>query len=575
MEQAINEFYNQVKRTCGDEVAEHVQIEIDKRNVVKLTGEVHTWQDVVDIGHIAGRLSGTKGVVNSIKTPEFQKMPNDYPAAEKTGREKGIIGKYDIVIIGGGITGASIARTLSKYNKSIVVLEKKNDVCEGASKANNGMIHSGYDSKTGSLKQRMCVKGNAMYTQWSKELDFKFNRCGSFVVAFDEEDEEYLNQFYERGKANGVPGIEILDGDEARKIEPLISPEVTKALWTPSAGYIETYEVVLALMENAIDNGVKLMTETEVAAIDTESQKATQVITNKGVIQAGCVINAAGIYADDIAEMVDDRFYTLHNRRGTLVLMDRKKRSFSPKCFVGTAPKNFTKGGGPMTTPDGNPFWGPSAIEVANKEDVGVSPQDIQFVMEKGKHLSPGINEKDIIRFFSGARPANYIEDFIIEPSEKIDNFIHVAGIQSPGVASAPAVGEYTEQIYLNLFPNTKRKENWNPIRKKQKPFRECTQEERDQLIKEDPKYGHIICRCETVTEAEIIRAIHGKVPATTVDAVKRRTRAGMGRCQAGFCGPRVVEILARELGVDSLEITKNGGDSRILVSKSRKEPEK
>ena len=253
------------------------------------------------------------------------------------------------------------------------------------------------------------------------------------------------------------------------------------------------------------------------------------------------------------------------------MILDKKIGKTTNKCFIGTPPKNFTKGGGPTQTPEGNPVWGPSAIEVPEKDDLAVDEEDLRFVMEKGKHLTEGASEKDIITYFSGCRASNYIEDFIIEASEVLDNFIHVAGIQSPGLASSPAIAERVEGIYTTLHPEAAVRENYDPIRPAHKVFRDCTLEEKEALIAKNPLYGHVICRCETITEGEIVDAIHGKIPATTVDAVKRRTRAGMGRCQGGFCGPRVVEIIARELGIAPEEVTKRGAGSEMLTTASRK----
>lgn len=549
-----------------------ITFSVDDRKVVTLVGEVESWQQVVDAGHVAGKLKGVKGVINELTAKGIPTMKKDYSSAAQSARGLGQIGTYDIVIVGAGVTGAGIARTLSKYDRSILVIEKKSDISEGTSKSNNGMIHSGYDSKAGSLKAIMNVKGNAMYTEWQEELGFKMNRCGSFVAGFDEEDEKYLQDYYELGKKNGVPGIEVMDADAARKIEPALGKEVKKVLWTPSAAYVEPYEVVEALMENAIDNGARLMLDTEVLAMDREGERVTTVVTSRGIVKAGCVINAAGLYADAVAEMAGDRFYTIHPRRGSLVVLDKKLGEKATKAFIGTPPKNFTKGGGPTQSPEGNPFWGPSAIEVADKENTEVDEEDLTFIMKKGKHLTDGITERDIITFFSGCRAANYIEDFIIEASEILENFIHVAGIQSPGLASAPAIAEAVEAIYTSLLPGARVKDNYNPIRPRVKPFRDCTREEQDALVAENPLYGHIICRCETITEAEIVAAIHGKIPALTVDAVKRRTRAGMGRCQGGFCGPRVVEIIARELGIPEDRVTKCGKGSEVLSGPSRKE---
>ncbi|MEG0379372.1 MAG: FAD-dependent oxidoreductase, partial [Eubacterium sp.] len=393
-------FYEQL-RLKDDLAGFKITAVSDSRQVMTLLGEVSFWQQVVDIGHLAGRLPGIKGVVNKISVSGLDLKKCDRTAEIEAATEKGVIDTADIVIIGAGVSGSGIARTLAKYNKKIVVLERNSDVSEGTSKANNGMIHSGYDSKAGSLKALLNVKGNAMYSKWQEELNFKMNRCGSFVVGFDESDDAYLEEYLSLGEKNGVPGIEILTGDEARKIEPALNHDIVKALWTPSAAYVEPYEVVEALMENAIDNGVTLRLDTEVLAFEKKDSNITGVLTSKGIIETKCVINAAGVYADDIAEMAGDRFYTIHPRRGTLVILDKNLSSVCNKAFIGTPPKNFTKGGGPTQSPEGNPLWGPSAIEVPEKDDLGADEEDVRFVMEKGKHLTEGASEKDIITFFS------------------------------------------------------------------------------------------------------------------------------------------------------------------------------
>jgi glycerol-3-phosphate dehydrogenase len=571
MEDKIISFYEQVK--ANDELNQYdIDASIDQCNVITLEGKVDLWQHVVDLGHIAGKLGAVKGVINNLELKDKPKVKPNYLKKIEEAKEIGQIAESDIVIIGGGVSGAGIARELSKYNKSIIVVEKASDISEGTTKANNGMIHSGYDSKPGSLKQILCVKGNEMYSKWAEELNFKLNRTGSFVAGFGPEDDEYLDFYYKRALENKVPGSRMITGDEAREIDPAVSHEVVKALWQPTAAYVEPYEVAEALMDNAIVNGAKLMLNTTVVGIETENKAAKEVFTDKGIIRTKTIINAAGLYADDIAEMVDDRFYTIHPRRGALIIFDKKLKEKTNHCFIGTPPKNFTKAGGPTQSPEGNPLWGPSALEVESKEDSGLNANDIDFILEKGMHLVEGISRRDIITFFSGCRAATYIEDFIIEASEKVDNFIHVSGIQSPGLASSPAIAERVENIYLELNPDTTKNKNYNPYRAEVKPFRECSNQEKEELIKKDSKYGTIVCRCETITEAEIVNAVHGNVPATTVDAVKRRTRAGMGRCQGGFCGPRVMEIISRELDIAYKDVTKKGEGSELLLRKSRKE---
>ena len=535
-------------------------------DILILSGCLKCWQQVVDVGHMAAKLPGVKKLVNHLTS-------EDAPKKEKrdisTYYDKDEIDRADVVIIGAGVTGCGIARQLSKYNLDILVLEKEEDISCGTTKCNNVMIHSGYDSKHGSLKAQMNVKGNAMYSQWAEELHFAFHRTGSFVLAFDEKEREVLRYYLENGTKNGVPGIAILSGDEARKIEPNISDDAVEALWTPSAGYVEPYEVALALMENAIDNGVRLRLDCEILDIQKEEKKAVTLITSQGKIHCQYLINAAGLYSDEIAAMLDDEFFTIHPRRGTLVIYDKENKG-KIHTFSGQAPGAYSKGGGPQETPEGTLIFGPSAKEVPEKDNLAVDQDDLDFVINKGMYLVKNIDRNTLITFFGGNRAATYHEDFIIQCSEKVENVIHAAGIQSPGLASSPAIAERVEQLFLTLKPDVTKKEDYNPIRREKKPFRFCTMEERDALIKENPLYGRIICRCETVPEGEIVDAIHGKVPARNIDAVKRRTRAGMGRCQGGFCQAKVLEILARELCMEETEVTLKGKGSNILKERTR-----
>lgn len=547
-----------------------IESTLTNRNVIVLNGVVDKWQDVIDIGHIAGSIKGIKGVVNHIEAQNIKLRKQDNSSRIEDAKKIGIIDTVDVVIVGAGVIGTGIARELAKYDLKITVVEKNTDIAEGTSKGNNGMIHAGYDSKEGTLKAEMNVKGNALYTKWANELNFAFNRTGSFVASFCDEDDEYLREYLKRGKANGVPGIEIISAEKAREFEPNLHHTIKKLLWTPSAGYVEPYEVTQALAENAVDNGVVIRLSTEVLDIATQVNAYHSVITSKGVIQTNWIINAAGLFADEIAEMVSDCFYTIHPRRGTLVIFDKKNKGILQR-FIGTPPKNFTKGGGPMQTPEGNPIWGPSAIEVPHKDDVEVDQQDLDFIMNKSSNLVEGVGKQSVITFFSGLRACTYMEDFIIEASDIVKGFIHVAGIQSPGLAAAPAIAQRVVDIYRSQDQSAKLRENYKVFRSKPLRFNDCSLAEKDALIKTDPKFAHIICRCESITEAEIVNAIHGKIPATTLDAVKRRTRSGMGRCQGGFCGPKVIEIIARELNIDPTDVTLKGLNSNILIARSRK----
>lgn len=537
-----------------------------REDILVLEGQMDIWQQVVDVGHMAAKLPGVTKLVNHLTSLDQPKKEKRELALYQNMEE---IDQADVVIIGAGVTGCGIARQLSKYKLDILVLEKEEDISCGTTKCNNGMIHSGYDSKHGSLKAEMNVKGNAMYTQWAEDLHFAFHRTGSFVLAFDEKEHETLKYYLENGTRNGVPGIALITGDEAREIEPNISDDALWALWTPSAGYVEPYEVALALMENAIDNGVRLKLNCEILDIKREENLVTTLITSQGKIRCRYLINAAGLYADEIARMMDDEFFTIHPRRGTLVIYDKENKG-KIHTFSGQAPSAYTKGGGPQETPEGTLLFGPSAKEVPEKDDLGVDQDDLDFVIDKGMFLVKNIDRASLITYFAGNRAATYMEDFIIQPSEKVENVIHAAGIQSPGLASSPAIAERVEQIFTAMKPDLEKDEHYNPVREVKKPVRFCTMEERDALIKENPLYGRIICRCETVTEGEIVDAIHGKVPATNIDAVKRRTRAGMGRCQGGFCQAKVLEILARELGVDETEVTLKGAGSNVLKERTR-----
>ena len=474
---------------------------------------------------------------------------------------KGVAAETDIAVIGGGIVGCAVARELTRRRARVLVIEKCSDLAEGTTKANNGMIHSGYDPKFGSLKAKLNVLGNAMYDQWAEDLGFKFNRTGSFVCGFNDADREAILKNYENGVKNGVPGIRVLTGDEAREIEPFLSDDITCALWTPTAGYVDPMEVTLRLMESAMRNGAGLLLDCTARGFLFDGADISGVVTDKGVVKCRHVVNAAGLYADEIARLAGDGFYSIHPRRGVLVIFD-KQNPCKIKTFSGLAPSDYTKGGGPTMTPDGTMLWGPSAEEVLDKEDVSVDAEGMDFVLDKGYMLLKGLEGPGVINYFSGNRAASFTEDFIICNSEVVKNFTHVAGTQSPAVASAPAIAETAAGLVLERLA-LDINDGFDPRLPREIPFRETPFEKRGAET--------IVCRCELVTENEIIAAVKGKIPAKTLDAVKRRTRAGMGRCQGGFCGSKILEILSRELGLDPTEIKVKSGDSQILVSNARR----
>jgi glycerol-3-phosphate dehydrogenase len=546
--------------------------------IATLWGEADTWRHVVDIGHLVARQPDIVNVVNLLQAKGIKIVPRDKSAAIAAARCLGVKAEADIVIIGAGICGCAIARSLARYQARIILLEKNADISEETSKANNGYIHAGHRAAPGTLKARLNVEGNAMYDQWQEELNFPLLRCGQLNVARTEKDLRALEKSYADGLVNGVPGLRLISAQEAREMEPALPGEIIGALSIPTLAVVEPYSVCIALAENAVSNGVALWLSCEALAIDTAASRTEAVVTERGLIKTGLVINCAGIYADEVAAMVEDQFYTLHPRRGGIAIFDKQITSpYKRSVSVPAEEKDEeSKGGGFSFTPDGNILVGPSAWEVPDKEDKRVEARDIDYAYSRGAASWPDLCRQDIIAMYSGVRAADYKEDFIITESGKTDGFIHVAGIQSPGLAAAPAIARMVEGIVMEHQARQKkpllRKAGFNPYREKPVEFRHLSPEEQDALIRRNPAYGRIICRCEQISEGEILDAIHSPIVPTTVDAIKRRTRAGMGRCQGGFCQPKVVEILARELGRKWTEINLKGRRAYILARKSRKE---
>lgn len=562
-----------------------IGIEISSDNIVTLTGEVDNWQHVVDIGHIAAKVKGVRNVVNDIRAKGITIPKKDNSKKIKKVKQEGKRKKCDIVIIGAGISGCAIARELSKYNLKTIVVEKNSDIAEESTKANNGNIHPGVMAKPGTLKAELNLRGNEMYTKLSEELNFDLVRSGSLNVVYDKSEWRKMLglKFLKKSKLGylikparqfmKVPGLKWLSGEEVLEMEPNVKGQPIGGFLMSTMGLVEPYEVCIALAENAVQNGVSFMLDTEVLDVLTENGKTKGIITNKCIIESKYVINCAGVYADNIAEMAGDRFFTIHPRRGAIAIFDKNRKGFFNRpagTRSGRSKNTNSKGGGACVTPEGNLLWGPTATEIPSKEDKSVEAEDMDYILKLGERITDEVKKSEVITFFAGIRAADYKEDFIIGMSKKVRGFINVAGIQSPGLASAPAIAEMVQGIIKEDMGNMPINANFNPIRKPKVKFRNLSHEEQDKLIKENPKYGNIICRCESITEGEILDAIHSEVPATTIDAVKRRTRAGMGRCQGGFCGPRVLEILARELGKDPTEITQKGSDSYVLKKNSR-----
>nr|WP_212693676.1 NAD(P)/FAD-dependent oxidoreductase [Vallitalea guaymasensis] len=475
---------------------------------------------------------------------------------------------YDISIIGAGVTGSLIARQLSKYNLKVCLLEKESDVAMGTSKANSAIVHAGYDAKPGSLKAKLNVRGNEMMGDIAKELYVPFKRIGSFVIAFDEDDMEQIKTLYDYGIKNNVPDMKILTKEEVREMEPNMSDEVIGALHAPTAGIVCPYELTLAAAENAVDNGVELILDCAIKDINKVDDNF-ELDTTRGKIVSKYVINAAGLFSDDISAMAGDDSFKINPRKGEYLLLDKRQGNVVNKVIF-QPPTVMGKGILVTPTVDGNLLLGPTAENILDKDDISTTSIGLDTVIKGAVKSIPSVNTRDVITSFAGLRASSSVGDFVIEKSQKVDGLINVAGIESPGLSAAPAISEYVMEILKSMDIELKEKDDYISTRKPVYRFREMDESERDELIKKNPLYGNIICRCETITEGEIVDCIHRSIGASNLDAVKRRTRAGMGRCQGGFCTPRVVDIIARELNIPKEQVTKMGGKSKVLVGKTK-----
>ncbi len=476
--------------------------------------------------------------------------------------------RYDIAVIGGGVIGGMVLRELARYQLKTILLEKEDDVVMGATKANSAIVHAGFDAEPGTNKARYNVEGNALMEQTAKELSVPFIRNSSLVLAFTEDDLDAIRLLKQRGEQNGVPGLEILAPKEALEKEPNLSKDIKGALWAPTGGIVCPYELAIGAIENAMDNGAELLTNFPVEEI--REQGDFFIIRSGGkTVEARFVVNAAGVYADEIARMVGDDSFTITPRRGEYELLD-KTQGKMVRSTIFQPPTKMGKGILVTPTVDGNLLTGPTSENIEDKEDTATTAAGLEKVQTLAQKSVPGINYRMVITSFTGLRACSDTHDFVIGPAKGAPRMIHAAGIESPGLTSAPAIAravvQYLKEAGLVLAENP----NFHPFRKPFPKFREMSEEERAELAAKDPAFGRIVCRCETVTEGEVLAAIHRNPPARSVDAVKRRARAGMGRCQGGFCGPQVVEILAREFNIPMEQVTKSGGNSQMLTGKTR-----
>lgn len=472
---------------------------------------------------------------------------------------------YDVVIIGAGVIGSAVARELSRYRVKACVLERNADVCEGTSKANSAIVHAGFDAVPGTMKAKMNVRGNELMDKLSEELDIPFKRNGAFVVCLHKEDKPKLWELYQRGVENGVKDLVTLDREEALKLEPNLSDEVCAALYAPTSGIVCPFELTLGLAESAAKNGVEFRFGTAVTGLE-KTQDGYTVRTEQGDLQAQAVVNAAGVFSDVIHNMACDNQIEIEARKGEYCLLDKTAGAHVLRTIF-QLPGKYGKGVLVTRTVHGNLLLGPTAEDVDDKEFTSTTAQGLADVLSKSALGVRNVPTRQVITSFTGLRAHEKSDDFIL--GETAERFFDAAGIESPGLSSAPAIGEYLAGLLAEKL-HLEKNDGFDPIRKGVPKLSELSFEERKRKIAENPAYGNIICRCEEISEGEILDAIHGILGAKTLDGVKRRTRAGMGRCQAGFCSPRVMELLSRELHLDLTEIRKSGPESQIVYGQTR-----
>jgi glycerol-3-phosphate dehydrogenase len=557
-----------------------------KDGIAYLNGRLDNWEKVVELGHGIGKIKGVEEIVNDVTSEDAVKAVTQ-PRTKLSKRlyDPTLPKKADVVIVGGGVVGCFIARELSRYKLDIVLLEKESDVCGGATKANSAQIHTGVGEKSGTLKKKLCVKSWPLFDKISSELDVPHEKNGLLTVITKDSLPksipgpirkflcEYLIPipiWITARRAKDKP--KIVRKGKLLKMEPDLTEKALLGVLMPNYGIIDPFRLTIALAENAVKNDARIFIDTEVTGINVEDKKIRGVVTTRGTIETDFVVNAAGVYADRIAEMAGTREFSIHPRKGGIILFDKKTDKFvAHQLNEFKLPRNeYTKGGGVLRTADENINFGPSALEVPDREDTSISREDIDNILEKYATVFSDFPKKLVIAYFSGVRACTYKEDFVIKPSKNVKGLIHAAGIQSPGLTCSPTIAGMILEILRQEGLPLKEKEAFDPICKRAAVFRELTLEEKKNIVAEDRLYGNVVCRCEHITEAEIVKAIHSPVPALTVDAVKKRTRAGMGRCQSGFCGHLVAGILARELGIPLEEVTKKGGDSRLFVGKTK-----
>lgn len=561
----MNSKLRKVSKLLADSGFQDIELQ-ERRSSIVLEGVVENYEDVVKAGRLAAK-KGYKGVVNKITAKGLKVQSPSAPTLQDNSLDQK---EVDVLIIGGGVIGCNIAREFSKYRLKILVVEKESDVAMQASSRNDGMIHPGIATHLHGNTADYNVRGNRLYTQLCNELGISFERRGNIILFNDKKMSMTYPLIKLRAKQLGIPS-EFWDYNKLHHMEPHLSEDIVSGIMFPTSGALSPYKLTVALAENAIENGVTFSLSTFVQSMELEKGEIRCVKTNRGTIFPGLVINAAGVFADKIAAMADDQFFSIHPRKGELAILDKKKGDYLSAAiglFTLKGLSTNTKGGGLVHTIDGNLLVGPSAAEVPDREDNSTNAAVINKVLEKQLPLVKGLNKGDVINYFSGIRAATYEENFIVEASDHVTNLVHAAGIQSPGLASAPAIAEDIVKIAVEILSErmlVKKNLNFNPHRQT-KSFDKLSLEEKQQLIRQNPDYGIIVCRCEAISKGEILDVLRAPLKVATLDGIKRRARPGMGRCQGGFCSPLVLKIISEETGMPLVDIKKRGEASNVVL---------
>ncbi|MEA4911840.1 MAG: FAD-dependent oxidoreductase [Oscillospiraceae bacterium] len=531
-------------------------------------GNSDSWDEIVAAGLLcADRKSGLH-VVNDIRFTGGEIPPMRVPAE----RDLTLDGaRPDVLVVGGGIVGCAVARELRRWDIDVLLAEKECDVALGASGRNDGCVHPGIDLVKGTLKQKYNLAGNRMFDRLSQELGFEFSRPGQ-VLAFSRAALYpllFLTKPYFR--AMGLGRVRVFNKKQLHAFEPQAASSLCCGLFFPTGGILCPYNFTIAYAENAAHNGARIALETAVLSMETKDGVIAAVKTNRDTVYPKLVVNAAGVFSEEIARMAGDRFFSIHPRKGTNIILDKKAKRLVRTSYsqVGSVDRtSHSKGGGLVSTIDGNVLVGPDAFETYKKEDYTTDAANVRHIVEKHAHTAPGLSRGDVITYFSGVRAATYEEDFIVEPGRRTENIIHAAGIQSPGLTAAPAIARAVEKMcvdFLRARGEVRPNASFDPIRRPIPRVAQLPDDARAALIRENPDYGEIVCRCEEISRGEILDALRRELPCRTVDGVKKRVRPGMGRCQGGFCAPLVTKLIAEECGIPLDAVKKSGGDSCIL----------